>query len=994
MAFLDKDTRDEIQQLLLDSAPLHSEKERREFITGALFNSSVLNEIEWSENARTFAAGLISTLDKHGEIEPGRRALWAVLDELKRTTGTDNQGQIDALYNRVNLGMPIDDDPVPRNPYKGLQAFTAKDVDYYFGRTAKVAEVLAILNSPDENGYLLPIVGPSGSGKSSLVMAGVLPKLDQNHWIVLNRLRPGENPIEALSACIASQIKGDAYTIQKNLRDDNPQEAINALCAYTQQIASGTEKRVLLFIDQFEEVFTQTTDFALRQRFIDLLVAAPECNIPLTILLTLRADFYGRPMEQDAYRDFSLMMKQYQVNMEPMSLAELQIAIEAPARKQNAWLEFQLLQAILRDLHDTKSALPLLQFVLYELYEQRDTNRRLTKQAYDAIGGLNGALTRYAQDTYDALNPTERAASRALFKRLIDPGETEQDTTRRRAYKHDLPALEGMSEVIARFVDKRLLTSDSSEHGDYLEVSHEALIREWDLLKSWLYRDRDDILFQKRLNDDARDWQERNRPPDRLYRGSQLEEALDWQTRNEASELEADFILSAKEAQEERKAEDMQIAQRIRNFQRISLAFGGFMTFSIIVAIVASIVSFDSFTQAATATIEMGQAVQRATVAANQAATRELVSNQQIATQDSIIARAETQNAIIEVTTTKVIEDLNLAINQRNDVLPENPRRDSSTSLLGLLKNIQDRGRLNCGVNDGLSGFGQIIDNEYSGFDIDICRAVATAILGDADAVEYVPLLAADRPIALQLGHVDMISRNTTNSLSRTTGWNVSFGPTVFYDGTAVIVHTSSNIEDFADIQTICLEANTTGSRNITNYSRSLGMMLEETYFDGSINAWNAFRASQCDAFSSDYSTLVTWRVNESNPENYKILDFIIPEEPLAPLSPSSDQDFANVIAWTIWGLIKAEELGITSENIDEFINSNDPTIERFLGIGSVSTGDFLGISNDFMVDVIRQVGNYGEIYDRNLGSNGLGLPRGLNALWRDGGLMFSPPFR
>jgi general L-amino acid transport system substrate-binding protein len=283
---------------------------------------------------------------------------------------------------------------------------------------------------------------------------------------------------------------------------------------------------------------------------------------------------------------------------------------------------------------------------------------------------------------------------------------------------------------------------------------------------------------------------------------------------------------------------------------------------------------------------------------------------------------------------------------------------------------------------------------EYSGFDIDTCRAVAAAILGDANAVTFRPLTAAERPTVLASGEVDMISRNTTKTLSRETDWGATFAPTTFYDGQGVMARTADGVATLEDLAggTICTNAGTTTELNITDAMASRGLDFTLQTFQEFDSVMAAFDEGRCDAVTTDISSLISRRATAADPGSYTILTAVLSKEPLGPLSPQNDPQFADIVEWTINGLIQAEEFGITSENVDSFLASENPDIQRFLGVGENLAGDYLGIANDFMVTVIRSVGNYGEIFERHL--TPLGVERGVNALWTNGGLHYAPPFR
>ncbi len=317
-----------------------------------------------------------------------------------------------------------------------------------------------------------------------------------------------------------------------------------------------------------------------------------------------------------------------------------------------------------------------------------------------------------------------------------------------------------------------------------------------------------------------------------------------------------------------------------------------------------------------------------------------------------------------------------------------------------IVERIMDRGELICGVNSVLPGFGTQNDaGEFEGFDVDICRAVAAAILGDANAIAFRPLTAAERPTALASGEIDMLSRNTTWTLSRDTEWGATFGPTTFYDGQGIMVKVEfgvSTIDELGEESiTMCATAGTTTELNITDKANALGADWELNTFPDFDAIMDAYEAGACDAFTSDISSLVSRKATSADPAAHVILPGAISKEPLGPVSPQNDANFADIIRWVVWGLLSAEEFGIDSMNIGDFMDSDDAGIGRLLGLGDNVAGDYLGINDEFMVDVITQLGNYSEIFDRNLGPDTIfGLERGFNALWTDGGLMYAAPFR
>jgi general L-amino acid transport system substrate-binding protein len=306
------------------------------------------------------------------------------------------------------------------------------------------------------------------------------------------------------------------------------------------------------------------------------------------------------------------------------------------------------------------------------------------------------------------------------------------------------------------------------------------------------------------------------------------------------------------------------------------------------------------------------------------------------------------------------------------------------------------RDELICGVNAELAGFGVVNDaGEFSGFDIDFCRAVATAILGDATKVSFRPLVAADRQAAIQGGEIDLMIRNTTWTLSRDTDWGVIFGPTTFYDGQGIGVRADLGVTTLEELDgaSICVQQGTTTELNLADAIASRGLDIAILTLPGAPETWQAYQEGRCEAWTTDKSGIISFHAQAPAGEN-AILEITLSKEPLGPLSPQSDPQFAEIIAWTVYGMITAEEKGITSQNIGDFMASEDPEVQRLLGIGDNASGSYLGIANDFMVNVITQVGNYGEVFDRNLGVAPFNLPRGLNALWSDGGILYAPPFR
>ncbi|QQE63592.1 amino acid ABC transporter substrate-binding protein [Leptolyngbya sp. BL0902] len=310
---------------------------------------------------------------------------------------------------------------------------------------------------------------------------------------------------------------------------------------------------------------------------------------------------------------------------------------------------------------------------------------------------------------------------------------------------------------------------------------------------------------------------------------------------------------------------------------------------------------------------------------------------------------------------------------------------------------VKDRGQLICGVDGGIPGFSFVDETgAFSGLDVDVCKAVAAAVLGDAEAVEYRRLDSTERFTALAGGEVDMLSRNTTWTISRDTSVGLEFAPTTFYDGQGMLVRANSGIETLEDFQgrAVCVETGTTTELNLTDQMRQLGVDFEPVVFQDADAAYAAYDEGRCEGMTSDKSQLIARRSTLPNPDEHVLLDVTMSKEPLGPVTVNNDSAWFDVVKWVTFGLMQAEEFGITSANIGDFEASDNPDIARFLGQEG-TLGTDMGLPNDFMVQVITQVGNYGEVFDRNLGADSqFNLERGQNALWTDGGLLYSPPFR
>ena len=311
---------------------------------------------------------------------------------------------------------------------------------------------------------------------------------------------------------------------------------------------------------------------------------------------------------------------------------------------------------------------------------------------------------------------------------------------------------------------------------------------------------------------------------------------------------------------------------------------------------------------------------------------------------------------------------------------------------------ILSRGKLICGVSGQLPGFSFVDEKgKYSGLDVDVCRAIAAAIFDDPEKVEYRNLNAKERFTVLQAGEIDILSRNTTYTVSRDSTTGLEFSPVIFYDSQSIMVKKDSGIKSLKDFagKSICVQTGTSTEQNLSDQMRKLGVKYTPVVFEDVNATFATYQEGRCQGVTADRSQLVSKRTTLPNSDNNVILPEVMSKEPLAPAVKSGDAKWSDAVRWIIFAAIEAEDLGINSTNVDQIVaSSTDPNVKRLLGKeGDLGKG--LGLPNDYAARIVKKVGNYGEMYDRNIGPKStLKLDRGQNKLWKDGGLMYSPPFR
>lgn len=331
----------------------------------------------------------------------------------------------------------------------------------------------------------------------------------------------------------------------------------------------------------------------------------------------------------------------------------------------------------------------------------------------------------------------------------------------------------------------------------------------------------------------------------------------------------------------------------------------------------------------------------------------------------------------------------------------------SAVSLLGAagaaqagatLDAVKKKGFVQCGVSDGLPGFSYVdAQGKYLGIDVDVCRAVAAAVFGDADKVKYSPLTAKERFTALQSGEVDVLSRNTTWTSSRDAAMGLNFTGVTYYDGQGFLVNKSLGVSSAKELDgaTVCIQAGTTTELNLSDYFRANNHTYTPITYDTSDESAKSLESGRCDVLTSDQSQLYAQRIKLAKPDDYVVLPEVISKEPLGPVVRQGDEEWFDIVRWTLFAMLNAEELGVDSKNVEQMAKAaKNPDVARLLGAEG-EYGKDLKLPRDWVVQIVKQVGNYGEVFERNIGSGSeLKIERGLNALWNQGGVQYAPPVR
>ncbi|MFN8375063.1 MAG: protein kinase [Anaerolineae bacterium] len=619
--------------------------------------------------------------DRYPDPHSLASALWRAVRSTLTDTGTHIEFSAVPAALRETLTI-TDLTPLPGasdmvNPYKGLRPFEAVDADQFFGREKLTTQLLGRLTEDDPLKRFLAVVGPSGSGKSSVVKAGLIPALRQGalpgskDWFLVEMV-PGMHPLDELENALLRV----AVNKPDNLREVLRRDARGLGIAAQSILPTVGNSELALFIDQFEEAFTLVSEPQETAHFLDLLASAivdPYC--PLRVVITLRADFYDRPLMHPAFSD--LISKRTSVVV-PLSVSELERAIAAPAEGVGVLVEPELVRQIIAEVKNEPGTLPLLQYALTELFERRE-GRKITLASYSKLGGVLGALARRADEIYDTLSAEGKLAAKQLFLRLVTLGEGTEDT-RRRVVMGELLSMgiaqDQMNEVISIFGKHRLLTFDRDPitRSPTVEVAHEAIIREWNQLKMWLDASREDVRQQRRLAVLLNDWLDANRDPGFLLRGARLQQFEYWRENSDLAlaDSEREFLQASVEAREAqtaaeraRQLHEQELEKRAVLFQRRLLVF---VSVAAVVAIVLAAFAFTQRSEAQRSAATAMAAEELAVAEANNVATAAAIAQRRANELQSLSLADSAENALADNNT-----DLALSLAMEANRLPNPP---------------------------------------------------------------------------------------------------------------------------------------------------------------------------------------------------------------------------------------------------------------------------------------------------------------------------------
>jgi WD40 repeat protein/serine/threonine protein kinase len=539
--------------------------------------------------------------------------------------------------------------PEPENPYKGLRAFQQADAADFFGRDSLTAKLVERLKESSTFSRFLAVVGPSGSGKSSVVKAGLIPALQKgaiagsDRWFMVEMV-PGIDPMEELEATLLRVAVNPPDSLLHQLNEDE-----RGFVRAVKRVLPGDDSELLLFIDQFEELFTLVDEEEKRIHLMDSLIAAvTDMRSRIRVVLTLRADFYDRPLN---YVRFGELMQQRTEIVLPLTTDEIEAAVSRPADRAGLQLERGLVTTIVADVKEQPGALPLLQYALTELYERRE-GRALTLSAYNDIGGTMGALARRADELYAGLGKDGQEAARQIFLRLVTLGEGTEDT-RRRVFQSELVSIgkdrDTLEMVLDAFGRYRLLTfdNDPQTRQSTVEVAHEALIRQWGRLRDWLSASREGLRLQRRVSSAAQDWQEAGHDQSFLARGSYLDQLETWfeNTDLAMTETEREYIHASIALRERQRAEEAERQRREEELEKRSRdrlrALVAVLAAALVVALILSGIAVTQ-SQAAQA------AQQQALIEADNAATQAAIAHQNADEARALALAANARNALSE----------------------------------------------------------------------------------------------------------------------------------------------------------------------------------------------------------------------------------------------------------------------------------------------------------------------------------------------------------